>query len=393
METDSIRNFNPNMEYRRFGRTERKLSVITLGGMRFVEGGGQPREEPSDKMLEHGAAVTKMALECGINHIETAWGYGKSEYCFGKVLNEILKVPRERYHLMTKGNPMTAAETREKVEAQLKGLQVDHIDLYAWHGINTPELLEVVKDPNGPVAELKKMQSEGLIGTLGFSTHGPMNVISQAVETDFFDFFNVHYYYFLQRNWPAIALAADRDMGVFIISPNDKGGQLFKPSELLTQLTAPLTPIQWNARFCLQTPHVHTLSFGMTEPEHFAEMQGIMPTSIPFSAADRAILNKMDSRLSADPISAYEGYDQWPNEANINVPEILRFRRMWKCYEMENFGFYRYNMLSEKGHWFPGRYATEEALAELDVSTVPQGIDLKALLRETHEKFYKPKDN
>ena len=112
-------------------------------------------------------------------------------------------------------------------------------------------------------------------------------------------------------------------MGVFIISPNDKGGQLFNPSPLLRQLTAPLTPIQWNARFCLQTPHVHTLSFGLTEAAHFEEMHGIFPAAVPLSPADREILHGLDARLSADPISAYEGYDQWPNEANINVPEIL----------------------------------------------------------------------
>jgi predicted aldo/keto reductase-like oxidoreductase len=391
--TSTIRNFNPKMSYRRFGRTEQALSVITLGGMRFVDGWGEPRQEPTDRMLEHCAKVTKSALEHGINHIETAWGYGKSEHCYGMVLNDILNVPRGRYHLMTKGNPTTAAEARERVEAQLTGLKVDHIDLYGWHGVNTPEHVDIISDPNGPVAELKKMQDEGMIGNLGFSTHGSMEVMSRAVETDLFDFFNVHYYYFLQRNWPAIALAAARDMGVFIISPNDKGGQLFNAPPLLRELTAPLTPIQWNARFCLQTPHVHTLSFGMTEPEHFEEMTGIFPASIPMSPTDRAILNKLDARLSVDPISAYEGYDQWPNTANVNVPEILRFRRMWKCYDMEHFGFYRYNMLSAKGHWFPGRFADEEALAELDTSTVPDGIDLKALLKETHDKFFQPKED
>ena len=34
--------------------------------------------------------------------------------------------------------------------------------------------------------------------------------------------------------------------------------------------------------------------------------------------------------------------------------EVLRFRRLWKCYDLETFGFYRYNPLEANGHWFPG---------------------------------------
>ena len=69
-------------------------------------------------------------------------------------------------------------------------------------------------------------------------------------------------------------------MGVFIISPNDKGGQLFKAPQKVKDAVKPLTPIQWNARFCLQNPAIHTLSFGMTEASHFEEMKGIFQTQL-----------------------------------------------------------------------------------------------------------------
>ena len=39
--------------------------------------------------------------------------------------------------------------------------------------------------------------------------------------------------------------ARQRDMGVFIISPNDKGGKLYDPPPKLTRLCAPLTPMQF----------------------------------------------------------------------------------------------------------------------------------------------------
>ena len=83
----NILNKKPGMEYRRFGKTEKMLSVITLGGMRFKHGWTEPRHEIPDDTLEQCREVVKLAFDAGINHIETAWGYKKSETVYGKVLN------------------------------------------------------------------------------------------------------------------------------------------------------------------------------------------------------------------------------------------------------------------------------------------------------------------
>ena len=77
--------------------------------------------------------------------------------------------------------------------------------------------------------------------------------------------------------------------------------------------------------------------------------------------------------------------------SGINIPEVLRFRKLMKCYDMKDFGLYRYNMLQSKGHWFPGTFATEEALAKVDVAKAPAGMDVVGMLRETHRDLFKPK--
>jgi hypothetical protein len=292
---------------------------------------------------------------------------------------------------MTKGGPRTAADARKSVEEQLTGLQTDHIDLFGWHGINSADTLREIVKPGGAVEELLKMRDEGIIGSVGFSTHGPVEVIIDAIATGLFSFVNLHYYYFFQRNAAAVAYAHAKDLGVFIISPNDKGGQLFNPSPLLRDLTAPLTPIQFNARWCLQTPMVHTLSFGMTAPPHVTEMNGIFPVSIPLDPPTRAALHRVDARQAVDPVSAWEGWEYLGDPSGINIPEVLRFRRMWKCWDMRDFGLYRYNMLQAKGDWFPGVFATPDAVAKVDPSKAPPGIDVRALLTEAHAAFYKPK--
>lgn len=387
--TRPIRNQHPAMTYRRFGRSERWLSVITLGGMRYHDGWGEPRDQPSRAMIDQCASITRQALDLGINHIETAHGYGKSEHCYGIVLNEVLQVPRDSYELMTKGSPQTSAEVRPLIETQCAGLRTDHIDLYGWHGINNAELLRTACAPGGPVEELHKLREEGLIGSIGFSTHGPLDVIIEACATGLFDFVNLHYYYFLQRNQGAVDYAGCKDMGVFIISPNDKGGQLFAPGAGLRQLCAPLTPIQFNAKWCLKNPQIHTLSFGISEPAHFAEMRDIFPVHVPLSAEEQAIEQRMNAAVLTDPISAWEGWELANDPSGINIPEVLRHRRMWQCYDQEQFGHYRYNMFQEKGHWFPGAFATPERVAQVDPSRSPVEADVRALLSEAHERFYR----
>src|SRR5688500_432538 len=119
----TIRNQLEPMQYRRFGKTGKQLSVITLGGMRYVDGWGEPKNQPSRDMIEQCARVTRLAFDAGVNHIETAHGYGKSEHCYGQVLNQELAIPRDRYWLMTKGAPQTAEDAKRMVDEQLKALR------------------------------------------------------------------------------------------------------------------------------------------------------------------------------------------------------------------------------------------------------------------------------
>ena len=191
------------MEYRRFGKTEENISVITLGGMRFKNGWNPPRAHLPADSVRNCIEITHQALELGINHIETAHGYMKSENLYGVALKE-LGVPRESFKMMTKGAPMTGEETRALVEEQLTSLKLDYLDFYGWHGINNEERLKAAVKPGGPVETLHRLREEGLIRHIGFSTHASLDIILQALNTDLFSFVNLHYYYFFQRNLAAV---------------------------------------------------------------------------------------------------------------------------------------------------------------------------------------------
>ena len=91
------------MRYRRFGRTELQMPVFTCGGMRFQH--KWTDEEPSAIPAENQAnleATIRRAVDLGINHIETARGYGTSEMQLGRILPGM---PREKLIVQTKITP------------------------------------------------------------------------------------------------------------------------------------------------------------------------------------------------------------------------------------------------------------------------------------------------
>jgi uncharacterized protein len=91
------------MKYRRFGRTELMLPVISCGSMRyqFKWQDVKPKDIPRENQANLEACVHR-ALELGINHIETARGYGTSEMQLGQVLP---KLPRDKIIVQTKVAP------------------------------------------------------------------------------------------------------------------------------------------------------------------------------------------------------------------------------------------------------------------------------------------------
>jgi len=138
----------------------------------------------------------------------------------------------------------------------LKNCKVKKIDLLAIHGINTAEHLHQAIRDGGCIDILRNFQKENLIGSIGFSTHGKSSLIEKAISTNLFDYVNLHWYYINQENTKVINLANKYDLGVFIISPTDKGGHLHTPSDKMLELCEPLHPIVFNDLFCLRNPNV-----------------------------------------------------------------------------------------------------------------------------------------
>ncbi|WP_017297888.1 aldo/keto reductase [Nodosilinea nodulosa] len=382
------------MQYRRFGRTELQMPVFSCGGMRYQHSWKDvPLSEISQKNQQNLEATIRRALEVGINHIETARGYGTSEVQLGQILPGL---PRERMIVQTKVSPTAdPAEFRQHLTQSLDNLKLETVDLLGIHGINTAELLDWTLRPGGCMEVAREFQRQGRVRFIGFSTHAPTAVIQRAIASDAFDYVNLHWYYVNQDNWAAIDTAQRHDLGVFIISPSDKGGHLYNPPARLVELCDPLSPMVFNNLFCLSHPQVHTLSIGAARPSDFDEHLKTLPLLDDAERHLKPVRDRLHRHAQAvlgeDWLRTWQlglpGPDDTPG--HINIPAILRLRNLLLAFDMEDYAKARYNMLGNAGHWFPGEKA--EHLDQVDLSDClrrsPHAEKIPRLLAEAHAKL------
>ena len=133
------------MQYRRFGRTELQMPVFSCGGMRYQHSWQDvPQSKIPAKNQENLDATIHRAVDLGINHIETARGYGTSEIQLGKVLPTF---DRDRIIVQTKVTPRKdPKEFLATFNKSIKNLQLDYVDLLGIHGINTNNFFNFLRD-------------------------------------------------------------------------------------------------------------------------------------------------------------------------------------------------------------------------------------------------------
>lgn len=162
------------MEYRRLGRTEMQVSVVGLGGMGVIS--------RHHRTLDDATRIVHVALDRGVNFIETARGYFDSE----KVIGEVMKTRRDGVFLATKSYLRSAKRCEQQIVESLQNFGTRKIDLYQVHHVQYEYELEQILGKGGALEAIRSYQKQGLIDHVGVTSHHP-RILVQALETGQFD--------------------------------------------------------------------------------------------------------------------------------------------------------------------------------------------------------------
>ncbi len=373
------------------------MPVLSLGGMRFQQSWS---DLPADRITAESQANLRATLEravaAGFHHVETARHYGSSERQLGLLLPQVSDPARI---LQTKVPPQAdSAAFEAELQLSFERLAVERVELLAIHGINLPEHLEQTLRPGGCLEVARRWQAEGRVGSVGFSTHAPLPLILEAIASDAFDYVNLHWYFIRQDNRPAIEAATAHDMGVFVISPTDKGGHLHTPSERLLELCAPLHPIVFNDLFCLSATGIHTISVGAARPEDLElhlEAVRLLPQAAELVPPIVARLEQARLEALGDTwLSSWQqGLPAWQDTpGSINLPILLWLHNLVEAWGLEGYARARYGLLGAGSHWFPGANADalDQSVSEMELRQVlagsPWAGQIPDLLRRLRER-------
>jgi L-galactose dehydrogenase len=166
------------MIYRDLGRTGLRVSALSLGGVAFGDMYGALGPGEAD-------ACVRRAVELGVNLIDTSPYYGRtrSESVLGEILDGRL---RDKIILCSKAGrngraefDFTPAAMRASVEASLKRLRTDRLDILIAHDIEfAPDFAAVFTDTAGVLHDLKREGKTRFVGMSGF----PLGILRTAIE-------------------------------------------------------------------------------------------------------------------------------------------------------------------------------------------------------------------
>ena len=149
------------MPYRVLGHTGERVSAVGLGGWHL-----------SFPRLEEQAAIRiiRTAIDRGMNFMDNSWDYweGESERRMGKALGDGY---RARVFLMTKIDGRTKREATRQLDASLRRLRTDRIDLVQHHEVIRFEDPHRIFDEEGANAALVEARQAGKRRLIGFTGH------------------------------------------------------------------------------------------------------------------------------------------------------------------------------------------------------------------------------
>ncbi|GAB4231694.1 MAG: hypothetical protein Kow00109_03960 [Acidobacteriota bacterium] len=297
----------PSIPRRVLGKTGAEISILGFGGgSRFLA--YQDEEEA--------LAILNRAIDSGINYLDTAMSYGegKSEERYGKVL----KYRRKEVWVTTKVSTRDYDEAMRAMEASLRRLQTDHVDLLHIHSLGDADDLTAVERPNGVLRAAYRIRDEKMARFIGMTSHTDARTLRTAIERHDLDCvmmaLNAATNTGFATGFERIALPAAQAKNLGILAMKIAGQE-----RLLGEEPGKAT-MRELLSYTLSLP-VASCIVGMPRPEHLEENLAIARSFRPLSEAEREqIRTKVASSVVAFDEFLRHHRDDIPLEPTVGLP-------------------------------------------------------------------------
>src|SRR3954462_12666741 len=252
---------------RTLGRTGAKVSILAFGcGSRFL----------MYKDDDSATAILNRAIDLGITYLDTAYAYGdgQSETRVGKVMAS----RRKQVWLATKIPDRTRDEFLRRLEASLKRLQTDHVDLVHIHSLGQADDLAKIEVPNGALKGLMEAREQKMARFVGMTSHTNGEVMAKAIKRHDLDCVQMALNASRNGRFEELALPAANKKNLGVIAMKVTG------QEFLLGSASGKTDIDSLLHYSMSLP-VTTAVVGMPKPEMLAHnvetAQNFSPLSDP----------------------------------------------------------------------------------------------------------------
>ena len=370
------------MIYRELGKTGLKISSLGFGCMRLpmVEINGKKVVE-QDKV----DAMMHKAYELGVNYFDTAYFYNEflSEAALGSAIkdirNEIILSTKSPGHLVKK-----PGDYRRLLEEQLTRLNVDHLDVYHFHGIGYESFLSIDK-ASGWIKDAQQAKDEGLFNHMAFSFHDEPENMNKLIDLGLFESVLCQYNVIDRKNEKAMAYAAEKGLGVIVMGPLGGGRVIGLPAELTESLNIEVkSNVELALRFVFANPNIDCALSGMENIDMLLENVAVSENRDELTSGEMIAISEVmveNEKLAQLYCTGCEYCMPCPFE--VNIPYIFKMMNYNKVYNLVDFAKEGYASIGQNP-WVKGKRA--DACTECGVceTKCPQKIEIIKQLKESH---------
>ncbi|WP_026894586.1 aldo/keto reductase [Clostridiisalibacter paucivorans] len=335
------------MEKRILGRTNLEISAIGFGGIPI---------QKVDK--ETAIELIKKAKEEGINFIDTAKIYGRSEELIGYGVEE---TGRENWILATKSPERDYDAMKKDIERSLELMKTDYIDLYQLHNVRTDDQYDKVMSEDGALKALKEAQKQGKIKHIGITSHD-LGIIERALDDDIFSTIQFPYNPVETQASEIFDRAHKMDVGVIVMKPVAGGA---------------IRNVDLSLRFILENSNISVVIPGMNEVKHIESNAAIGNNYKPLTDEERDIILGEAKELGTE-FCRRCGYCA-PCPQGIDIPVQFIVEGYYTRYDLKD--------------WAKERYATFEHKANECVecgiceTRCPYDLPIRKMLKRVHKNL------